>query len=93
MGTDNLIFLEMIEWFDETGNELIHRIPEKGSGEIKFGAQLIVRESQLCSKFYFTGTFFRYSVYELTPCLIEPLDHFKKNKVISTHVLYPSHLV
>jgi membrane protease subunit (stomatin/prohibitin family) len=52
MGTDNLIFLELIEWFDETGNELIHRIPEKGSGEIKFGAQLIVRESQAAVLFY-----------------------------------------
>ncbi len=52
MGTDNLIFLEMIEWFDETGNELIHRIPEKGSGEIKFGAQLTVRESQAAVLFY-----------------------------------------
>ncbi len=52
MGTDNLIFLEQIEWFDETGNELIHRIPEKGSGEIKFGAQLIVRESQAAVLFY-----------------------------------------
>ncbi|NLD36208.1 MAG: SPFH domain-containing protein [Desulfatiglans sp.] len=52
MGTDNLIFLELIEWFDETGNELIYRIPEKGSGEIKFGAQLIVRESQAAVLFY-----------------------------------------
>ena len=52
MGTDNLVFLEMIEWFDETGNELIHRIPEKGSGEIKFGAQLTVRESQAAVLFY-----------------------------------------
>ena len=52
MGTDNLIFLEMIEWFDETGNELIHRIPENGSGEIKYGAQLIVRESQAAVLFY-----------------------------------------
>lgn len=52
MGTDNLIFLEMIEWFDETGKELVHRIPEKGSGEIKFGAQLIVRESQAAVLFY-----------------------------------------
>jgi len=52
MGTDNLIFLEVIEWFDETGKELVHRIPEKGSGEIKFGAQLIVRESQAAIFFY-----------------------------------------
>jgi len=52
MGTDNVIFLEVIEWFDETGRELVHRIPEKGSGEIKFGAQLIVRESQAGALFY-----------------------------------------
>jgi len=52
MGTDNLVFLEIIEWFDETGRELVHRIPETGSGEIKFGAQLIVRESQAGVLFY-----------------------------------------
>nr|WP_319494518.1 SPFH domain-containing protein [uncultured Desulfobacter sp.] len=52
MGTDNLIYLEVLEWFDETGLELIHRLPEKGSGEIKFGAQLIVRESQAAVFFY-----------------------------------------
>jgi membrane protease subunit (stomatin/prohibitin family) len=52
MGKDNVIFLEVIEWFDETGQELVHRIPEKGSGEIKFGAQLIVRESQAGVLFY-----------------------------------------
>ena len=52
MGTDNVIFLEVIEWFDETGKELVHRIPEQGSGEIKFGAQLIVRESQAGVLFY-----------------------------------------
>jgi len=52
MGKDNLIFLEVIEWFDETGRELVHRIPEKGSGEIKFGAQLTVRESQAAVFFY-----------------------------------------
>ena len=52
MGTDNLIYLEILEWFDETGQELVHRLPEKGSGEIKFGAQLIVRESQAAVFFY-----------------------------------------
>ena len=52
MGTDNVVFLELIEWFDETGRELVHRIPEKGSGEIKYGAQLVVRESQAGVFFY-----------------------------------------
>lgn len=52
MGKDNVVFLEVIEWFDETGQELVHRIPEKGSGEIKLGAQLTVRESQAAVLFY-----------------------------------------
>jgi len=52
MGTNNVIFLEVIEWFDEMGKELVHRIPENGSGEIKFGAQLTVRESQAAVLFY-----------------------------------------
>lgn len=46
MGTDNLIFLEVLEWFDETGQTVAQRLPEKGSGEIKYGAQCIVRDSQ-----------------------------------------------
>ena len=52
MGTNNAVFLEVLEWFDETGKEMVHRIPEKGSGEIKYGAQLIVRESQGAVFFY-----------------------------------------
>jgi len=52
MGTNNVVFLEVIEWFDETGRELLHRIPEQGSGEIKWGAQLIIRESQAGVLFY-----------------------------------------
>jgi membrane protease subunit (stomatin/prohibitin family) len=52
MGTNNLVFLENIEWFDETGQEMIHRTPERGSGEIKLGAQLTVRESQAAVLFY-----------------------------------------
>ena len=41
-----MVFLEVMEWFDETGQEMVHRIPEEGSGDIKFGAQVIVRENQ-----------------------------------------------
>jgi membrane protease subunit (stomatin/prohibitin family) len=39
-------FMEVIEWFDPTGEQIVHRYPEAGSGEIKFGAQLVVRENQ-----------------------------------------------
>jgi membrane protease subunit (stomatin/prohibitin family) len=42
----NVVFLEVIEWFDESGEELVHRIPQEGSAEIKYGSQLVVRESQ-----------------------------------------------
>ena len=52
MGVDNVVFLEVLEWFDETGQELLHRLPEHGSGEIKWGAQLTVRESQAAVLFY-----------------------------------------
>ena len=52
MSSNNLIFLENLEWFDESGQELVHRLPETGSAEIKWGAQLTVRESQVGVFFY-----------------------------------------
>ncbi len=52
MGMSGGNFLEVIEWFDDTGKELAHRIPEEGSGDIKYGAQLTVRESQAAVFFY-----------------------------------------
>lgn len=44
--------LEVIEYLDPTGQEIVHRVPEGGSGEIVLGSQLVVRENQV-------GVFFR----------------------------------
>ena len=52
MGTNNIFFLELIEWFDDSGKEIVHRFPQEGSGEIKYGAQMVVRESQAGIFFY-----------------------------------------
>jgi len=48
----NVVFLENLEWFDNSGKELVHRMPQEGSGEIKWGAQLTVRDSQVGVFFY-----------------------------------------
>ncbi len=37
---------EIIEFLDDTGEEVVHRVPESGSGEFRLGSQLVVRESQ-----------------------------------------------
>ncbi len=38
--------MEVLEFFDNSGNTMVKRIPDDGPAEIKWGAQLTVRESQ-----------------------------------------------
>ncbi|MFP3904855.1 MAG: SPFH domain-containing protein, partial [Armatimonadota bacterium] len=38
--------IDVIQWQDMTGNEIVHRWPEYGPGDVTLGAQLTVRESQ-----------------------------------------------
>jgi membrane protease subunit (stomatin/prohibitin family) len=37
---------DIVEFMDETGGEMVHRIPPRGSGDFRIGSQVIVRESQ-----------------------------------------------
>ncbi|MBM3190360.1 MAG: SPFH domain-containing protein, partial [Chloroflexi bacterium] len=44
--------LDVIEFPDPTGQEIVRRVPERGAGDFRIGSQLIVREGQ-------TAVFFR----------------------------------
>jgi len=37
---------DIVEYVDEAGTEMVHRIPERGSGDFRIGSQVIVRDSQ-----------------------------------------------
>ena len=39
--------MDVIEWQDVSGDEIVHRWPQYGPGTIRLGAQLTVRESQV----------------------------------------------
>ncbi|MFN8534876.1 MAG: SPFH domain-containing protein [Dehalococcoidia bacterium] len=41
-----MAILDVIEWVDPSGQEIVHRVPEVGSAEFRLGSQLIVRETQ-----------------------------------------------
>ena len=37
---------DIVQFVDEAGAEMVHRIPEQGSGDFRMGSQVIVRDSQ-----------------------------------------------
>lgn len=41
-----MAILDLIEYPDESGQDMVSRVPANGSGEFRLGSQLVVRESQ-----------------------------------------------
>ncbi|MGE3796214.1 MAG: SPFH domain-containing protein [Thermomicrobiales bacterium] len=41
-----MAIIDLIQWPDERPDQVVHRVPERGSGEFVLGSQLVVRESQ-----------------------------------------------
>ena len=46
--------LDLVEWADPAPGEMVHRVPEVGSGEFRLGSRLVVREPQTAI-FYHNG--------------------------------------
>lgn len=41
-----MAIIDLIQWPNEQTDQLVHRVPERGSGEFVLGSQLVVRETQ-----------------------------------------------
>ena len=41
-----MAFIDVVQFFDETGKTLVHREPQDGSSAFRLGTQLIVQDSQ-----------------------------------------------
>jgi membrane protease subunit (stomatin/prohibitin family) len=41
-----MAIIDLIQWTDEHPDQIVHRVPERGSGEFVLGSQLVVRENQ-----------------------------------------------
>ena len=39
-------FIDVVDYMDESGQEMVHRIPDRGPGDFRMGSQVVVRESQ-----------------------------------------------